>query len=383
MPKHAFNRTDGTSNRTDQPEDERIGLTEAFAPVGDASAPADDGEDSRIGLTEAFAPVPAAEGAHAGGFSYRGDADDEYPDALDALEPRDEASVVLGAEAEEPLPPAEPAGKHGGKKHKPEVPAYQRKSRRMRKILIAIVVLLVLMGAALVYFAVQWVGESQRVAVQQTQEQQGAQEVDTMEQSGQGASDAGTTATKTTEVPNLASLLGMTVDEAVAALERGATVTSTRDQNEEGNPIRTNVTIALTDEPADTRSGTPTVYLGLSEEGRAIQVGYSAATASLGYGTLSFADAVRNEHVVEKTLREAGITVSDGAAQLPADKTQYSTYASDGTTLTKENCSFSGTVELGGAAHEWSSVLLYDYSTANMSGNLADTIRIIYVYINS
>ena len=49
----------------------------------------------------------------------------------------------------------------------------------------------------------------------------------------------------------------------------------------------------------------------------------------------------------------------------------------------KENCSFSGTVDLDGAEHEWSSVLLYDYATANMSGNLADTIRIIYVYINA
>ena len=49
----------------------------------------------------------------------------------------------------------------------------------------------------------------------------------------------------------------------------------------------------------------------------------------------------------------------------------------------KESCSFSGTVDLAGAAHEWSAVLLYDYKTANASGNLADTIRIIYVYINA
>ena len=62
--------------------DERIGLTEAFSPVGDAQAPVD-GSDERIGLTEAFSPV--GDGAHAGGFSYRGDNDDEYPDAIEAL----------------------------------------------------------------------------------------------------------------------------------------------------------------------------------------------------------------------------------------------------------------------------------------------------------
>ena len=86
---------------------------------------------------------------------------------------------------------------------------------------------------------------------------------------------------------------------------------------------------------------------------------------------------------MEKTLQEAGIPVAEGAAVLPEDKTAYSTYDTDGTTLVRENCSFSGTVDLNDAPHEWSAVLSYNYTTANMSGNLADTIRIIYVYINA
>ena len=90
-----------------------------------------------------------------------------------------------------------------------------------------------------------------------------------------------------------------------------------------------------------------------------------------------------NEGIIEKTLQEAGVDVPEGSAELPADKTAYSEYASDGTTLVKESYSFSGTVDLDGAAHEWSAVLLYNYSTANTSGNLADTIRIVYVYINA
>ena len=177
--------------------------------------------------------------------------------------------------------------------------------------------------------------------------------------------------------------LGMTKDEAIAALKHGATETTSKEVNEEGNPVKTNVTVALTDEPADTRSGTPTVYLGLNEDGAVVQAGYSAATASLGYGSLSFVDAVKNEGIIEKTLQEAGVNVPAGSAQLPADKTEYSEYASDGTTLVKESYSFSGTVDLNGAAHEWSALLLYNYSTANTSGNLADTIRIVYVYVNA
>ena len=247
--------------------------------------------------------------------------------------------------------------------------------------LIAIVVLLILLIGALGYFAWQWFEESQLIATQQTQEQQSSQEVGSMQTDE--TKDATTATAKKTDVPNLAAVLGMTKDEAIAALKHGATETTSKEVNEEGNPVKTNVTVALTDEPADTRSGTPTVYLGLNEDGAVVQAGYSAATASLGYGSLSYVDAVKNEGIIEKTLQEAGVNVPAGSAQLPADKTEYSEYASDGTTLVKESYSFSGTVDLNGAAHEWSALLLYNYSTANTSGNLADTIRIVYVYVNA
>lgn len=386
MPKHASNIPGGIPNQDDErTPDERIGLTEAFAPVAGsqhASRPEGADGEGRIGLTEAFAPVTAADGAHAGGFSYRGDNDAEYPDAFESLEPV-EAPPLLFDEDVVPVEPEEPKGRHGKKQkqQKQPLPPHQRKSRRMRRILITIVVLLILLIGALGYFTYRLLDTSKTLASQQTQEQQSAQEVPAMQEGD--TKDASTTVTKKTDVPNLVSVLGLTQDEAVTALKHGATVTNSKDVNEEGNPIKKNVTVALTDEPADTRSGTPTVYLGLNEEGKVIQAGYSAATASLGYGSLSFVDAVKNEDIVEKTLQEAGIDVPADSAVLPDDKTTYSTYASDGTTLEKETCSFSGSIEINGAAHEWSSVLLYNYATANTSGNLADTIRIIYVYVNA
>lgn len=382
MPKHASNEPSGTvGNEIDRVEDERIGLTEAFAPVATSGADDDTNQDGRIGLTEAFAPVAASEGAHAGGFSYRGDTADEYPDAFESLEPVDAPSLLF----DDPAPveePAAPVGKHG-KKQKAPIPPHQRKSRRMRRVLIVIVVLLVLILCALGYFTFKLLGDSKTLATQQTQEQQSSQEVGALKQDQTETKDASTATVKKTEIPDLTAVLGVTQDEAVVLLKHGATVTSSKAVNEEGNSIKTNVTIALTDEPADTRSGTPTVYLGLDEDGKVIQAGYSAATATLGYGSLSFVDAVKNEHIVEKTLQEAGIKVTEGTVELPADKTTYSTYASDGTTLVKESCSFNGTVEVGSTQHEWSSVLLYDYTTANTSGNLADTVRIIYVYIKA
>ena len=83
-----------------------------------------------------------------------------------------------------------------------------------------------------------------------------------------GVEDASTGTEKLITAPNLAAILGASQDDAIASVGRGATVTATREVNEEGNPIKTSLTVALTEEPADTRSGTPTVYLGLDEEAR-------------------------------------------------------------------------------------------------------------------
>ena len=410
-----------------------IGLTQAFAPVGDGdwfddsphAYPDEEGEvafdedafaDDRPGRTDRFAPIgseddkpeavhaehaateasfdegesfdeeaatqprrhAASQGAHAGGFSYKGDDADEYPDALESLEP------VVEPSAFDPDPvAASPVsrGRHTPADQKEEIPSYLRKSRRMRRILIVVVVLLVLLLAAGGYFAVRLFQTAQTAAYQQTQQQQSNQDTNSL-QAGSEGNDA-TSTVKKTSAPNLVDLLGCTQDEALAKVGRGAQVTVSSEVNEEGNPIKTDVRVALTDEPADTRTGTPTLYLGLDEDGEVIQAGYSAGTASLGYGTLSFSDAVKNESIIEKTLQEAGISVPVGTVSLPSNKTEYSTYASDGTTLVKEYCPFTGDVDINGVSHTWSAVLSYDYSVANASGNLADTIRIIYVYINA
>ena len=257
-----------------------------------------------------------------------------------------------------------------------------KKSRRMRRVLIVAIVLLIILAAALAYFTIKLVQESQLVAMQQAQ-QRSESETDAQALQDEDTKDATEATTKTTEVPNLAALLGMTQDEAIAELQHGATASAAREVNEEGNPIKSMVNVALTAEPSDTRSGTPTVYLGMDEEGVIIQAGYSASTLSLGYGSLSFSDAVKNEHIVEKTLAAAGATVEEESVSLPTDKKEYSTYASDGTTLVKESCSFSGDADIDGQTHEWSAVLSYDYAMANASGNLSDTIRTIYIYINA
>lgn len=405
-----------------------MGLTEAFHPVSEdgfttAMPPVGEGRDSIVaedvvagedgvfeevdlgdgetlddeGLPagESFPDEEAYEDFYAGRPLEGDDSADEGPDG--ASVPDAVPLSVVTADAA----PTKPAGKaaHGGKKgdgaargrhakhasemnekarKKAEMPEYMRKSRRMRRILIVVIILLVLILAAMVYFGVQLYKEASSSAVQQVLSSE--QEIDAI--ASEDATDSADAA-KVTTVPDLVSLLGLTQQEAVDKLQHGATPAEPRAVNEEGNPIKSEVRVALTAEPADSRTGTPTVYLGLDADGKIIQAGYSTSTSSLGYGSLSFTDAVRTEHIIEKTLAEAGVSVPEGAVVLPEDAESYTSFDTDGTTRTKEYCSFNGEVDIDGAPHAWSAVLSYDYSMANASDNLADTVRTIFIYVNS
>lgn len=269
-------------------------------------------------------------------------------------------------------------GASRAKGSKDEIPAYMRKSRRMRRILTVVIILLVALLAAGAFFAWQRLGADASSARQQAQ----TLEVSTDIQ-GAEASDSASASVKKTSAPDLVSLMGLTQDEAIEALQHGAQVSATSEVNEADSSVKTEVRVALTAEPADTRTGTPTVYLGLDADGRVVQAGYSTSSSSLGYGSLSFSDAVQNEHIIEKTLAEVGLSVEEGSVSLPADRAAYSTYASDGKTLVKEYCSFEGQAEGAGGSYTWSAVLSYDYSTANATGNLTDTVRLVYVYVNA
>lgn len=376
-----------------------IGLTEAFMPVSD------DGFTERFpavggGADPADAPdAPAFEDdptAADEGAPFAGGAFDEGPAPEDL--PAPVAVHITETPGAKPASKAKTGGRHArhaapgaldevpakGKKVKLDkngkpIPEYMRKSRRMRRILIVVILLLVALLVAVGYFGVKMYEESGSMAVQQAQTAE--QQVDAIQPDE--AKDASTETAKTTTVPDLVSLLGHTQDEAIEMLQHGAQVSSTREVKEKGNPIKQESRIALTTEPADSRTGTPTVYLSLNKKGKIIQAGYSASTSSLGYGSLSFADAVKNEHIIEKTLAEAGMPVPEDAVSLPDDSAEYTTFDSDGKTRTKEYCSFSGEVTLEDKPYTWSAVLSYDYSMANASGNLADTVRTIFVYVNS
>ena len=155
--RHAYSGEEGEiAFEEDAFADDKPGRTDRFAPIAGNDSYAADAWDTQDGSSDAGAPLDAddaytageargsSQGAHAGGFSYKGDDEDEYPDALESLEPVVEPSTF---DPDVPADPAPARGRHSSAA-KEEIPSYMRKSRRMRRILIVVVVLLVLLLAA-------------------------------------------------------------------------------------------------------------------------------------------------------------------------------------------------------------------------------------------
>ena len=342
-------RTDGLGIGRNRSEDSPTDIDGAFAPTKGRQSVEYDVDDQSIGLTQAFGAIVPEEEPEYGWDDGRkwkdfdwnasfGDADEdaEQPEAFadesdeTAFEEAEE-SVADSSDAEGPgevvaastVGTSSTQGKASSGRGRHAAPTAEdsprmRRSQRMRRSLIVLIVLLLVGLCALGFFMYRTFTESQEQAVQQTQEQT-ASSKDSI--SAAAADDAAAVTAKQADVPDLSAIMGKTQDEAIAILKRGAQVTATQPVADEGSVIKSNVTVSLTSEPADSRTAsTPTVYLGLNADGVVVQAGYSASASALGFGTLSFADAVTNERVIEKTLQKIGVGVPNDVVTLPENK---------------------------------------------------------------
>lgn len=178
-------------------------------------------------------------------------------------------------------------------------------------------------------------------------------------------------------IVNLVDLMGMTQDQTINALGHGATVERTSSLDAMG--YAKEVTIALADERASVYAGTPTVVVWLNSQGQVQSASYQAPTSLLGYGSLSFISAIEDEDIVDYVLSSVGLTSFDTSQLALPDKSQYSTYESDRKTLASEEYTFSGQGSAADQAYTWSVMLTYDYTQANETGNLANTIKQVHV----
>lgn len=182
-----------------------------------------------------------------------------------------------------------------------------------------------------------------------------------------------------TQVIDIVSLIGQGKSSVAGAIGHGAVLQSGDSLDSLG--FSAEDVFELSDEKGDALSGTPTVTVGYDGKGKVAAVSYQVSTAALGYGELSFSDAVTNYCIVENVLRKAGLTsVENGSAHLP-DESEYSTYESDRVTLSSEKYTFRGTAAVDKQKYSWDVTLDYDYTEANKTGNLANTVKKITVAV--
>lgn len=267
------------------------------------------------------------------------------------------------------------AGKHGKhRKHTaPDLPDHEIKSIKTRRILIAIIVALVALIVGLGVYTAYLIQTGKDIATETA-----ARQSDNDKAQHGTVKDARTVTEAKVDMPRLSDLVGKTQAEAIAALGDNAKLTREVDVDEADNAVKHEMTYMLASDTSST-SGNPMVTLGMNEAGVVVKTGYSSTTAALSFGALSFADAVNTEHIIQKALGEAGVKVDDGAISLPDDRAAYTTFASDGATVLKESASFNGQE----AGLTWSTVLTYDYTTSNISHDLSDTVRMIYVHVDA
>ena len=109
--------------------------------------------------------------------------------------------------------------------------------------------------------------------------------------------------------------MGLSAEDAVQKIGYGAAV---QDETMSSVGFTNEETVVTRDEKGDALSGTPTVTLGFDSNGTVAAASYSAPTSLLGYGTLSFSDAVEEFHIVENLLGKVGLSgVEEGILTLP------------------------------------------------------------------
>ena len=183
------------------------------------------------------------------------------------------------------------------------------------------------------------------------------------------------------DVPHLVNLVGCTRKAALKRVGQSGTIVSKKRLSGREDAAVRLYTVALSQEETVQLQGTPLLYLYTDSEGLVVRAGYRVSLSLLGYGSISFRDAVESDHVVEDTLAQAGLAVEGEPLRLAKPRSQYATYEADGVALRTERARFSGTGLGGGQRYSWEALVDFDYTLANSTDNLANTVRHLEVYV--
>lgn len=248
--------------------------------------------------------------------------------------------------------------------------------KQNRPVLVCIILLIILV-ASFVVLTVIWNQNKANLG----QQQQWTSDKDRFDEAFQIAVSDKDNPDKILNIPNLTDFLGKTIDEAVSLAGSGAAVSNSSPVNDPVSGAVLATTINLNNESGNVKTGTPNILIYTNRAGKIVKVTFTCNTFLLGYGSYSFSDMIDNLHIVEKSLNEAGLKVSQGTVSAPVDRSSYTTYDSDGTTVVSESANFDNSIFQNGRNYKWSANLTFDYSIANQKGNLGETIRTVSLTI--
>ena len=261
----------------------------------------------------------------------------------------------------------------------PDGAAHEDRAIRARGSLIAAVVLVIILAIALAIVSMLALNEAAQAETQQTQTGGASAQL----AADLAVSSSSSTTKKTATVPALATLIGSDSEQAIDKLGHGAQIAKTAGYSNDATGAVQRVTVVLTSEPSSSEYGAATVYLDLNSKGAVVSASYRVAMSSLGYGSISFKQAVGKYRVIQNALEDAGISIPNSTTfSLPSNRKEYSAYQSDGKTLTKQQRTFTGQGSAAGMTYHWSGTIVYDYSKANASGDLANTKRTLKVSVS-
>ncbi len=253
------------------------------------------------------------------------------------------------------------------------------RSRKLkRKLVIAIVLLVVVIGGLIggaVYLY------RTRVADVAAQGQSSSSLVNTTIADGESGSSSATPE-KITSIPALSSLLGLTVDQAIANLGSSATVTSSAVATDEGNAAIVSlakVTITTTDDDATSE---PILYLYCNDQGSIIETYYSVDLSQLGTKFEDYGAVIGDTGTLTSYLKDAGLDTGSISLNAPDDSsiTMKYTNSSSEKQLVGEEYTYSGDMS-GTAVTHWELTVSYDYTLSNVTGTVTDTVRTLTILL--
>jgi hypothetical protein len=246
-----------------------------------------------------------------------------------------------------------------------------KKSKRAKIVLILVIVVLVLALGALGYLGYKIFTDNM-----QQPSTPAANTPSDFTTAVDDSSVPGVIEITTTNIPNLAQLFGLSVDEVTAIL---GTQFQLKSSTPLTDPLDANVsqlatfvyTPEVTGEAAASTNitlPTETIYASLNAEGKVISIYYVCDLKLLGYPQEPFTSLLADEDIIIESLTAAGVSPRDFVFEVPSESSIiYDNAQSANPKIVKQTQIYSGRTTSEANPTAWTLTITYDYGISGVT----------------